>query len=542
MCLKPTVKCMRTSVFLFLAIIILAGCGGGGSEGGTVAAPSDTSAPSIPGSVTADAVSAGKINVSWGASTVNAGVARYRVYRNGAYLTASYLLTYSDDAVAKNTNYCYRVSAVDETGNESGQSAQACATTPDSWTKQWGSPAYDIAHGIVTDGSGNIYVTGQTTGNIDGQVNAGGSDAFLTKCDPAGTRVWTRYIGTAGMDQGRAVAVDSAGNVYVTGWVSGSFAGSTHQGAEDIFLAQYDGEGNLTWYQQWGTAESNHGRGVAVYGSYVYVAGDTYVYLPGEPVIVPGEPWRPRDLPNLFVSKRNAADGSEFWSRLDGTLGQSDYAEGIATDGSGNVYVAGHTTGAFPGYTNNETYDIFVAKYDPQYGQRLWVQQRGSTAHDYAYALAVDGNDNVYVTGSTRGSIDSQTYSGNDDIVLMKFDPGGNWLWTRLFGTSRIDEAYGISIDPGDNVYLTGWTSGALGGGADPGLLAVFLMQCDTAGTPLWTRLLGARSETGYGVSFNTYDSHVYVTGQTMGNLDGNISAGYRDVFLLKYSAGGVKQ
>ncbi len=531
MCLEPRVKCMRTSVLLFLAVVILAGCSGGG-EGGTASAPSDTSAPSIPGSVTADAISAGKINVSWGASTVNAGAVRYRVYRNGAYLTASYLLTYSDDAVAKNTNYCYRVSAVDETGNESGQSAQACATTPDSWTKQWGSTAYDIAYGIVTDGSGNIYVTGTTTGNIDGQVNAGGSDAFLTKCDSAGTRVWTRYIGTAGSDQARAVAVDSAGSVYVTGWVSGSFAGATHQGEEDIFLAKYDAAGNRIWYQQWGTAESNRGRGVAVYGSSVYVTGDTDLSLSGEPGIP--------DL--LFISKRNASDGSEVWSRLDGTVDQSDYAGGIATDGSGNVYVTGYTTGAFPGYTNNGTYDIFVAKYDPSDGQTLWVQQRGSTAHDYAHAVAVDGNGNVYVTGSTRGSIDSQTYSGDDDIVLMKFDPGGNWLWTKLFGTSGIDIAYGISTDAGNNVYLTGQTSGALGGGADPGLLAVFLMQCDSAGTPLWTRLVGARDETGFGVSFNTFDSHVYVTGQTMGNLDGNISMGGRDIFLLKYSAGGVKQ
>jgi hypothetical protein len=440
--------------------------------------------------------------------------------------------------LAKNTSYCYRVSAVDAAGNESGQSTQACATTLDSWTKQWGSAADEEARGIVRDTSGNTYVTGVTLGAIDGQVNAGGTDAFLTKYDSSGVRQWTRLIGTSGTDWGQAVDVDSDGNIYVTGSVSGSFAGKTYNGGTDVFLAQYDSNGNRKWYQQWGTANDNFGYGVKVDASdtFVYVTGPTYEDLPGETGNL---------IPNIFLSKRSISDGSPSWTILDGTNNYSDYVEGIAIDGSGNVYLAGYTTGAFPTYTNNATYDIFLAKYNAS-GTRQWVTQWGSTTHDFGHGIAVDGND-IYVTGYTIGSFGAgQTNAGSDDIFLTKItDAGaaGVVQWTKLFGTTDIDRAYGITIDNSNNIYLTGVTLGSLGGGTNLGQGDVFLMKCDSAGTPLWTRLLGTMAtDIGTGAAFNISDGYIYVTGNTSGNLDGNINAGGSDVFLLKYNSSGAKQ
>jgi chitodextrinase len=86
--------------------------------------------------------------LSWNASTDNRGVTGYKIYRNTAYLTTVTSNSRSDLGLIKNTSYCYRVSAVDAAGNESGQSSQACATTLDSWTKQWGTAADEEARGI----------------------------------------------------------------------------------------------------------------------------------------------------------------------------------------------------------------------------------------------------------------------------------------------------------------------------------------------------------------------------------------------------------
>jgi hypothetical protein len=269
-------------------------------------------------------------------------------------------------------------------------------------------------------------------------------------------------------------------------------------------------------------------------GSYVYVTGPTFEYLSGESGQL---------VPNIFLSKRNTSDGSAVWTILDGTPNYSDYVEGIDIDGDGNVYIAGYTTGTFVGPLNDATYDIFVAKYDKTAGARQWVKQRGATGtHHYAQGVAVDGSGNVYVAGYSGGSIDSQAYSGNYDIVLMKFDSSGNWAWTKLFGTSDTDIAYGIATDSSNNIYLTGSTRGALGG-TNQGEEDVFLMKCDSAGNQIWARIVGTTADDiGYGASFNTSDSHIYVTGYTAGNLDGNISTGGRDVFLLKYDTSGVRK
>jgi hypothetical protein len=528
----------KSTLFLILLSIsfltISCGGGGGGGDSAPASPSSDTTAPSIPGSLIANAMSTGQMNLSWNVSTDNTGVAGYKIYRDGAYLKTVTSTPQSDVGLSNNTSYCYKVSAVDAAGNESGQSNQSCATTHSSWTKQWGSAADEDVRGITSDSNGNIYVTGATRGNIDGQVNAGDTDAYLTKYDSTGMRQWTRYIGTSGSDWGQSVDVDSAGNIYVTGSVSGSFAGSAYQGGKDVFLAKYDPSGNRTWYQQWGTSTDNFGYGVKVDNvhSVVYVTGPTYEDLPGDS----------GGIPNIFLSKRNTSDGSEVWKNLDGTVNFSDFVEGIDLDSNGNIYLAGYTTGAFPGYANNSAYDIFLIKYNSS-GARQWVSQWGSTSHDYGHGVAVDGNDNIYVTGSAGGTIDGQTGSGSDDIFLTKFNSSGNKQWTKLFGTPDLDLAYGITIDNSNNVYITGVTLGSLFGKTNLGQGDVFLMKCDASGSQLWTNLLGTSAvDVGIGATFNIHDTYIYVTGYTSGNMDGNISAGGSDIFLLKYDSSGAKQ
>ena len=123
--------------------------------------------------------------------------------------------------------------------------------------------------------------------------------------------------------------------------------------------------------------------------------------------------------PVLLISAK-AAWGQEIgWTRQFGTS-DNDYAPGLAVDASGNVYIAGYTLGALPGQSFSGSMDAFVRKYDGE-GNELWTRQFGTSDNDSAYGLAVDASGNVYVAGETRGALPGQSSSGSLDAFLIKF-------------------------------------------------------------------------------------------------------------------------
>ena len=93
------------------------------------------------------------------------------------------------------------------------------------WTKQLGTSSTDLADGVATDSSGNVYVVGYTYGGLDGNTNTGGSDLFVVKYNSSGTKQWTKQLGTEEYDEARGVAADSSGNVYVVGGTKGRLNG-----------------------------------------------------------------------------------------------------------------------------------------------------------------------------------------------------------------------------------------------------------------------------------------------------------------------------
>ena len=154
------------------------------------------------------------------------------------------------------------------------------ALNPWSGIKQIGTTGDDTGTGVAVDSSGNAYVTGLTYGAFTG-TNAGDRDLFLTKYNSSGTQQWMRQIGTPQTDVGRDVAVDSSGNAYVTGLTYGALTG-TNAGDYDIFLTKYDSSGTQQWMRQIGTPQTDVGRVVAVDSSgNVYVTGITQGALSG---------------------------------------------------------------------------------------------------------------------------------------------------------------------------------------------------------------------------------------------------------------------
>ena len=103
------------------------------------------------------------------------------------------------------------------------------------------------------DSNNNLYLVGQTEGNLDGNTNLGGNDLFLVKYDSAGTKQWTQQMGSSVDDAGHAITIDNFGDVYVAGTTYGSLDGNTNAGDADLFVAKYDSDRNRQWTRQVGT-------------------------------------------------------------------------------------------------------------------------------------------------------------------------------------------------------------------------------------------------------------------------------------------------
>ncbi len=357
------------------------------------------------------------------------------------------------------------------------------------------------------------------------------------------TRYWTRQIGTSYDDEVRGIDNDSSNNIYVTGGTYGGLDNNTSSGGQDIFLVKYNSSAEKQWTQQLGSSSNDTGRGVAVDSSNnIYVTGITAGGLDGYYNL--GEQ-------DIFLVKYDN-NGTKLWSTQYGTS-VSDIAHGVAVHGNSSIYVTGETRGGLDNNTNSGDKDIFLVKYNAS-GDRQWTRQLGTAAEDVGYGVALDSSGNIFVTGSTSASLDNQTYSGNSDIFLVKYDDNGTKHWTKQLGTTSQDVAYGVTVETRGHIYVTGFTKGNAstvtgfndnvtnGGNSD-----VFLVKYYDNSTLDWTVLLGTASqnkaEEGRSVTVDSGSpsSYLYLTGLTEGALYGSNLGNY-DVFLAKYNLAGDKQ
>jgi len=128
----------------------------------------------------------------------------------------------------------------------------------------------------------------------------------------------------------------------------------------------------------------------------------------------------------ISCSKKDDSSSSSSADGLSGTyqLATNDYANGVATDSSGNVYVAGVTYGGLDGNNIAGIYDLFVVKYNSS-GTRQWTKQLGTAITDLAIGVATDSSGNVYVAGGTYGGLDGNTSAGNADLFVVKYNSSG---------------------------------------------------------------------------------------------------------------------
>ncbi len=373
----------------------------------------------------------------------------------------------------------------------------------------WGS-------GMAVDNAGNIAFTGST-----GSFNQGGSIAYLFKLDPSGRQLCFRTFGpqnnyrpnggtgyTSDDTFGYDVAFDSSNNMY---WV-GTTMSFNHE-TFNVFLIKFDPSCNQLYQVNWGGGQGDDiARGVTVDASdNVYVTGSTSNYGSGQGFVTT----------DVFLLKFGPS-GEPQWSRTWGGL-QNDYGTGVAADSVGNVYVVGSTE-SYGGQS-----DFLLLKYDP-YGNLLYQKVWGGPQGDYGTGVAVDGGDNVYMTGYSYsyGSI-----PGVPNAVLVKYDPTGDQLFAETWGGNQSTFAYGVTVDLAGYAYVTGYSYGSR---ASSSVATTFLLKYDPSGNLVSEQTWGGnKGDYAYADAVDN-TGNVFVTGYTFSygpNLTG------ANFFLLKYDPSG---
>jgi len=401
-----------------------------------------------------------------------------------------------------------------------------------SWATYLGSGGGASGLGVAVDQAGNAYVTGSigvfnfpgtTSSPIQPMFGGGDGDAYVTKLNAAGTAIlYATYLGGNGNEAGNGIAVDVAGNAYVTGWTSSSnFPGTADSAIQKTLSNSQD----------------------------------------------------------AFVTKLNATGTALAYSTYLG--GSDDVTEDmgrrIAVDGSGNAYVVGETNSSdFPGTADSAIQplfgggfsDAFITKLNAAGTAIVYSTYLGGSNDDRGFGIAVDGAENVYVTGGTDSSNFPGTASspiqptfggGFSNAFVTKVNAAGTAiLYSTYLGGSAGDTGGGIAVDGAGNAFVTGGTGSsnfpgtasspiqnALGGFGD-----AFVTKVNAAGTAILysTYLGGSGSDFGFGIAVDGA-GNAFVAGRTDSSnfprtasspIQSTFGGGFDDAFVTELNAAGT--
>jgi hypothetical protein len=435
----------------------------------------------------------------------------------------------------------------------------------------------DFGRGVAVDTAGYAVVTGRTistdfnTFNPLQATSRGEFDAFVARVTPAGNQfVYSTYLGGTAEDLGYGVAVDSAGNAYVTGdtystnFPTKSPLQQSNRGGFDAFVARIASSGTTLEYSTYlGGSGEDLGVSIAVdtAGS-AYITG--YTSSNDFPTRNPLQP-NSRGGLEVFVTKV-FADASEiaFNTYLGGN--GSDTGNGIAVDQGGNIFLAGTTASTnFPTRnpiqpTNQGGLDLFVAKINATGSNLVYATYLGGSSGDLGRGIAVDGSGNVFVAGSSfstnfpvQGAFQATSRGSGDAVVVRLSSSGTSILQSSYLGGSGVDEASGVAVDRLGNGYVIG-TTGSTDFNLRTPLQAVnqgqqdaFVVKVAASGGGLIysTYLGGSLNDVGNGITVDG-DGNALVTGATASNdfprqqpFQSVYGGGDFDAFLVKINGSG---
>jgi hypothetical protein len=354
---------------------------------------------------------------------------------------------------------------------------------------------------------------------------------------------WHTFYGSGQSEAGLAMAVDSSGNVYITGYSGTSWLGDSDtlpkhphsEGGYDLFVLKLDSGGGYQWHTFYGAAGwSDQGNGIAIDQSgNIYISGQSSRSWLGDGGTDPRNPGYGSS--DLFVLKLDSA-GAYQWHTFYGSSGV-EVGNAIATDGSGNAYVTGYSETTWNGPAPDNTlpvhghsggYDLFVLKLATS-GAYQWHTFYGSGVYDPGLAIAANSSGTgVAVTGKVHGNLyevviqPKHPYSGAEKIIVLKLDGNGAYQWHTYYGSgiSGSDQGQGIGIDGRGSIVVTGSSNTSWQGDdntnpkhAYGGINDIFVLKLNSTGDYQWHTFYGSdNNEYAYGLTSDRFNN-IYVTG-----------------------------
>ena len=425
--------------------------------------------------------------------------------------------------------------------------AAALAAPPSSrttlWSAQIGTDRPDVGAGAAVSTSGLTCIYGQTEGDFDTPGPAD-TDVFVACYDKSGTFKWVRQIGTEGTEQAaNQFAVAPNGDVYIAGTTDGEFPGEFHDGGQDVFVAKFSRKGVLRWVKQFGGRYDDQAWGLTRARS-----GDLYLAVETTSDDFPAGSL----TDNEFVGKMDSVlvklsrDAELKWARQFGTT-EDDWAWGVHVSRGGDVYIAGSTFADIDGagpeqfHSSNSTKaDGFLLRFNRN-GERIWSRQFGGPDNDQFYGVGSDSFGDVYVAGFTEGALGTTgllSNAGGTDGVVMKWSRDGEQRWVHQHGSAGSEHEWGLFVDKKDRIFVGGYTTGALAGYQNLGSTDAYILRLDVTGNSAAHRQFGTAgtdSTEAYGVPIAVSSwGNVVISGTTDSAIWGQANAGYTDAFITQ--------
>lgn len=445
------------------------------------------------------------------------------------------------------------------------------------WATYFGDLEEDIAYGVCSDSTGNIYmggVTGSvaniaTIGSYQSSLAGGSSDAFLTKFNDSGDCLWSTYFGGPGEDRGTDITLNkSTGSVYIAG-VTNSDSGMSSPGAYqdtsggdyDAFLARFDTSGMMIWSTYYG---GNGSEGVGLMAgvgsdkhSNVYLCGVT---ISDENMATAGSYQLQRaGNSDAFIAKFDST-GVRQWATYFGGS-DSDWGRKISCDTSGNVYLGGYTmsssgiatSGSFQSAIGGSN-DAFLAQFNTA-GNLQWSTYFGGSMLETFTTLGVANDGTVCIAGGTGSSglatpgVHQDTLDGIMDGYLADFSTTGQLNWATYMGGEGPDFINALCID--DQAIYTGGLTASVNGISTPGtyqdtadLFPGFIVSFDHSGQRNWGTYYGGSGADWINSMLITVTQQLFIAGQTYsgtdlaspGSFQTNFGGGTWDAFLAKFN------